>query len=366
MSTAPTGDEPWVPVRITETSVTERAVFRKCRRQWLLTVVHRLQGRGALNENFWLGELVHAGLEAYYLHDLTACGCSRREQCAHARRAGLDAYAAAANDAMAALQEEAGFLWPHVADHWGELDGLGHEMVKGYFRYDRSTGGLGEVESVEQRLRVRIPGTRGFLSLRVDLVTLLRRATGTLRRRVVDHKSAAHRPAEAMHDVDDQFTGYFWGYQEATGLPVHEVVRNVLLKRVARPPKLLKGSRALSTDKRQSTTLELALEAIRANGFSKDDYADYLEYLAARGWQDFYVRQEALRTKGQLRQFERNLVLEWRDMARVASRPELAYPNPSPMHCPSCPVRDVCASMMDESDTAGLIRSNYRIGEPRR
>lgn len=366
MTTPATGNEPWTPVRITETSVTERAVFKKCRRQWWLTVVHRLQGRGAINENFWLGELVHTALEAYYRHDTKIHGCARREKCAAARRDCLDAYARAANVAVDEIRADLGFLWPHVEEHWRALDELGFEMARGYLRYDRETGGLGDVESVEQRFRVRIPGTRGFLSLRVDLVTLARRAAGRVRRTVVDHKSAAHKPAEAMHDVDDQFTGYHWGYERATGLPVHRVVRNVLLKRAARPPKLLKSGKALSTDRRQSTTLELALLAISAAGFRKDDYADYLEYLAARGWQDFFVRQEAFRTRGQLRQFERNLVLEWRDMARVAGKPELAYPAPSPLVCPSCPVRDVCASMMDESDTAGLIKSNYRIGKPRR
>lgn len=366
MSTKATGNEPWTPVRLTETSVTERAAFRKCRRQWFLTIVHRLEGPG-INENFWLGELVHAALEAYYLHDLASCGCGRRERCSHAAKAALDAYDAAANKAMAALRKDLGLLWEHAREDWEALDELGHEMVKGYIRFDREEGGLGEVESVEQRFRVRIPGTRGFMSLRIDLVTI-REVLEKIRRTVTDHKSASSKPSEAMHDIDDQFTAYHWGYAAATGKRVHRVVRNVLLKRAARPPRLVgKGKqRRLSTDKRAPVTLELFLEAIRAEGFNKADYAEHLDYLAARGWQDFFVRQETIRTKGQLRQFVVNLREEWRDMVNVASHPIRAYPNPSPMHCPSCPVRDVCAAMMDERDVGGLIRSNYRIGDPRR
>ena len=364
-TTAPTGQEPWTPVKLRETSVTERAVFKKCRRQWLLSTVHRLETPG-IHENFWLGELLHTGLEAYYRHDMKIHGCRRREQCREAQRAGVEAYDAAARLATAEIKEDLGFLWSQVEEHWTALDELGREVLLGYFRYDREEGGLGEVESVEQRFRVRIPGTRGWLSLRIDLVTIARRLADQIRRTVIDHKSAAHKPNESMHDIDDQFTGYWWGYELATGLKVNRVLRNVLLKRPTRPPVLIKKGRALSIDKRAPTTLELFLEAIRANGFDKRDYTDHLNYLAARGWADFFVRQDTIRTRGQLNQFGLNLAHEWRDMVRVASHPELAYPNPSPLHCPSCPVRELCASMMDETDTAGLIKSNYRIGPPRR
>lgn len=359
----PTGNEPWTPVRIRETSVTERATFKKCRRQWLLTVVHRVGG-GGLNENFWLGELVHTGLEAYYRHDLAACGCARREKCAHAARAMLDAYAAAANRALDEVRSETGFLWDEFREPWERMDQLGALMLRGYVLYDREQGGLGEVESVETRYRVRIPGTRGRLTLRVDLVTL-RRLRDRIRRTVVDHKSASGKPSEAFHDVDDQFTAYHWGYAAATGLAVDRVLRNVLLKRAPEPPKLIRKGRELSRDRRAPTTLSLYLEAIDANGFDRDDYADHLDYLAARGWEDFFARQDTFRTRGQLEEFERNLVLEWRDMARVALHPEQAYPNPSPLHCPSCPVRAVCASMMDKGDTAGLLRSEFVILPPR-
>lgn len=363
--TRPTGDEPWTPVKIRETSVTERAVFKRCRRQWFLSVVHRLEGPG-INENFWLGELVHSALQAYYEHDLETCGCERHAKCAHARRAALDEYARAANAAVAAEEASAGFLWPHVADEWEKLDDLGYQMVRGYLVFDRQRGGLGEVESVEQRFRVPIPGTKGVLSLRIDLVTRRLGRTGKVRRTVVDHKTASSKPAEAFHDKDDQFTAYHWGYAQATGLAVERVLRNVLLKRPMTEPKLVKGGKRLSTDRRQAVTLESYLDAIREHGFKKADYSEYLDHLAAQGWSAFFVEQETFRTKGQMAEFERNLAHEWRDMEAVAADPELAYPNPTPFNCPSCPVRTICDAMMDQRNEAGLIRSEYVVAPPRK
>jgi hypothetical protein len=361
MTAEATGQEHITPVRLAETSVTERATFRKCRRQWFLAVVHRLRPRGGVNENFWLGELVHAALQAYYEHDETAHGC-HRERCADAAREALDTYARRANEAMVEVQAEAGFLWEQVEEHWAALDELGHDMVKGYIRFDRESGGLGQVEAIEQRYRVRIPRTRdGVLSLRVDLVVV----TASGRRIVVDHKTAASRPSESLHDIDDQFTAYFWGYQKATGEKVDRVTRNVLLKRPPMPPKLVKNGKALSVDRRQATTYELFLEAIKANGFSRADYAEHLEWLASRGYEDFYVRQTTIRSRGQLAEFEANLAEEWRDMRAVAAQPRRAYPNVSPFTCPSCPVRAICTTMMDRGDVSAVIRSGYIIGDER-
>lgn len=355
MPEQPTGHEPWTPVRITETSVTERAVFRKCRRQWLLAVVHRLRPPGG-NENFVLGELVHAALAEFYEQERLGIG-SRADRELEAERA----YDDAARIMLRDTEAELGFLWPQVREHWLDLVELGRDMLRGYWRFDREEGGLGKVLSVEERWRVRIPGTRGWLRFRLDLFVL-----DKLRRRsVVDHKTAASKPSESFHDMDDQFTGYAWAVWRKTGTLVGRVVRNVLLKRAPRPPALIKKGQALSTDKRAPTTYPLFLEAIKAHGFNRADYADHLMYLAERGWTDFYQRQSTIRTSGQLDEFERNLVNEWRDMAKVAGKPELAYPNPSPMHCPSCPVRDVCQSMMDRTDTEDVIRSGYVVADER-
>lgn len=357
MSAEPTGREHLTPVRLRETSVTERAVFRACRRKWLLSTIHRLQAPGA-NESFWIGELLHAGLAAYYSHPLQ--DGERRERSGRARAEALAAYDAAADGAVATVRDELGFLWEYGREPWEEAVRLGRAMLDAYFRYDRSTGGIGRVVVVERRWRVRIPGTTGRLTLRIDLVAVDDRG----RLAVVDHKSAAQRLQDAMLDIDDQFTAYFWGYHAETGEWPDRVVRNILYKREAKPPRLLKSGK-LSKDKDQSTTYELYLEEVKRLGLPRAEYEDMLSYLAGRDWEQFFERQSTIRTQGQMAEFERNLRTEWRDMRRVASHPEEAYPSPSPFNCPKCPVRLICQTMLDGQDPSDLIRQQYMVGPPR-
>lgn len=351
--TKPTGLEPYTPVDIVATSVTERAVFRQCRRRWLLRVVHRL-GEQDAQENFWVGELVHAALAAYYLAGVP--GGKRRERHEPARQAARDAFEAAAAEAVDQLQEDLGFLWERAADPWLGAVALGRGMLEGYFAYDRQSGGLGEVLAVEQRWEVPIPGTEGgVLRLRIDLVT--RDARG----RVVvwDHKSLAGRPSDQALDQEDQWTGYAWGYWRATGEIPDRVGRNALLKRVAEPPRVLKSGK-LSMDRGAHTTYELYLAEIRRLGLSRADYDEHLAWLAEQGWDNFFVRQESIRPKRQLLEFERNLATEWNDMARVAAHPEEAYPSPGQFTCSGC-VRPVCLAMMTGEDPGEIIKSQYSV-----
>ena len=358
-SQEPTGLEPWTPVRIRETSVTERAVFRDCRRRWLLNVVHRLDRTG-INENFWIGELLHDALDAYYRYELQDCGHTARERCPHAAEAMMAMYEAAAARAVEEVMEDLGFLWEYAAEQWEELVTRGRLMLQGYLVYDRQEGGLGTVLHVEKRWSVPIPGTRGRLRLRIDLVT---DKHGRLR--VIDHKNLSGTPSDDLLDIDDQFSGYFWGYHEATGEWADEVVRNVLLKKAPEPPKLIKKGKELSRDKSQRTTVDLYLAAIAEHGFDRADYEEFLTFLAAQGWEAFFKRQVSFRSKAHGRQFGIQLQHEWRDMARVASKPELAYPSPGQLRCGSCPVRSICQAMFNEDDVEGLIKAHYVVKEER-
>jgi len=358
-SQEPTGLEPWTPVKIRETSVTERAVFKGCRRRWLLNVVHRLDQVG-INENFWIGELIHDALAAYYLYDLAECGHTARERCPHAAELLLAEYDRAAGRAVDEVREELGFLWDYAHEQWEELVTRGRLMLEGYLVYDRMEGGLGTVLHVEQRWSVPIPGTRGRLRLRIDLV-----ADKHGRRRVVDHKNLAGTPSDDLLDIDDQFTGYFWGDHAATGEWADEVIRNVLLKKAPEPPRLIKKGKELSRDKSQRTTVDLYLAAIAENGFDRAEYEEFLSFLAAQGWESFFRRQVSYRSRASARQFGKHLATEWRDMARVASKPELAYPSPDQMRCGSCPVRTICQAMMNEDDVEGLIKAHYVVKEER-
>lgn len=351
---APTGLEPVTPVRLRETSVTERQDFRSCRRRWFLNTVHRLTpAGGALH--FWFGNLIHAALEEYYTAQKE--GASQDEMEGRARIAYETFYGLSIREARQAL----GRFFDSIEEEYADMHEMGLGMLDGYFKMERGEGGMPKIFLVEQRYRVRIPGTVGWLTGRFDLIIEL--PNGDLL--VVDHKTAGSRHNSAHLDLDDQLTGYVYVYWRATGTMPRGAVYNVLLKKVAKKPTLLKSGK-LSQDKQQSTTYDLYLEAIREHGLQVSDYNDMLVYLREQGWSNFFNQEPVFRTKAQLLEFERNLVREWKDMRRVASHPDEAYPNPTAMNCPSCPVRMICSTMMDGGDYRAIIENEYQVAPPRR
>ncbi len=102
----PTGLEHVTPVLITSTSATERAGFRKCRRQWFLTTVHRLDGNKG-NVNFFLGNVYHAALAAYYV------GQHNGETVDTCEILALDTYQDEFDSQMKTVEDQLGFLFKY-------------------------------------------------------------------------------------------------------------------------------------------------------------------------------------------------------------------------------------------------------------
>lgn len=326
MTTAPTGIEPYTPVRIKKISVTERADFRKCRRRWFLSDVHLLQGPNSAMY-FQFGTAMHAALEEYhswtperYKRMAVKLGMEPLTQ----QEATFEAFGVSLDAAENKAREDLGALFEIAEPEWDAHRLLGTQMLTGYFAADAKAGfddypPLGKTLEVERRYIVRIPGTQGKLTGKLDLITEPQpeEIMG------VDHKNLASQHSSAQLDLDDQLTGYAWLYYEATGKPLTNVAYNVLLK---------KGPLTKSGKPTESK---------------------------------LFVRDITFRTQAQLRQFEANLVNEWKDMRRVALHPNLAYPNPSAFNCAGCPVRAICVSMMNEEDVQSVVLQDYRVGEER-
>ena len=373
MPTDPTGREPYTPVKVADTSATERASFRRCRRQWFLNVVHRLQSVDG-NENFWLGTLVHSGLEGYYQWRLEHPEVDARDA------AGLEPAVAQAAEwyqreydkAMLALAETLGFLWANVAPRYDELGQLGWDMLDAYFEREPKDPIYETVVDVERRVYVPItsPSGRrvGRLSVRTDLVGRTQGALG-----VADHKTASREASTAQLDIDDQLTAEVYAVWKTSGEFPEEATYNVLMKKVPFPPKRLKDGKGgvvkLSKDLSQPTTYDLYKEEVKKYGLPLPEYAEVLAYFYEQersGNSPFFRRERVLRTPHQMRSFEENLREEWRDMRAVAAHPERAYPNPSPFNCPSCPVKLACLNMMDDGDVEAIVKATYVVGDPRR
>jgi len=360
----PTGLEPVTPVKLQAVSATERASFRRCHRQWFLTIAHRLDPAEG-NQNFWLGELVHTSLQAYYE--------GQRDGLSHMDRVGpaMDAFERATTEALGVVAQDLGFLWPYARDHWYDLADLARQMLQGYYYREQYEPLVTSVVEVERRRFIPIrsaSGRRvGTLTVRTDLVGYRGK-----RLAVIDHKTASQRMPSAMLDIDDQLTAEAYAVYRDLGVFPEEAVYNALLKKVPGPPRELKpdkdGNPKLSKDKDQLTTSRLYIDEVRRLGLNVTDYSDIIETLRAREAADetpFWYREATFRTPGQIKAFEANLLAEWRDMVAVAKDPLRAYPNPSMFACPSCSVREICTGLMDGSDLEGLIQSNYSIKDPR-
>lgn len=368
-----TGQEHVTPVKIKSVSATERAAFRKCRRQWFLATVQRVQTMEG-NQNYWLGTLVHRGLEVYYRWRLENPTVGPRDPAmAQAATAALEAYEAAYTESLKPFEEFLEFLWPRVEPTYRELGELGFDMLAGYFASEVENPIFEEIVEVERRLFVPIRNPRngrkaGTLTVQTDLVG---RNGGRLG--VADHKTAAREMSSAQLDLDDQLSAEAFAVWLSRGEFPDDVIYNVLLKKAPRPPKQLKpgknGKIKLSKDMSQGATYALYVDEIRRLGLEVGDYADVLLALREQersGESQFFRRETTFRTPAQMAAFEANLFYEWKDMAAVALHPERAYPNPSPFNCPSCPVRLICTTIQDDGDVEAILKATYMIADPRR
>lgn len=361
----PTGLEHVTPVNITDTSATERAGFRKCRRQWFLTTVHRLDPEEG-NPNFFLGNLFHKALEVYYksiqlgdAHDV-------------ARDLALDAYQEKFDQDLAIVRQQLGFLWGVAEQLWRDTGTLGFEMAQNYFDAEEHNPLFDEVVAVEVRVRVAIRSPKGrrigWLSVQTDIVG---RKNGVLK--AVDTKTASRAIDSAHLDIDDQLTAEVYAVWQSSGEFPEKAVYNVAYKKSPHPPKQVKGSKAqpikLSRAKDQGTTYELYRAEIERLGLNKGDYVDILAHLKQmddNGENVFFTREETFRSPDQMEAFERDLYWEFKDMKEVAKHPERAYPNPSRFNCPGCPVRTICFTIQDGGDVSAIIQGGFVVGDPRR
>jgi hypothetical protein len=362
----PTGREHLTPLKIKSVSATERASFRRCRRQWFLTQPHRLTSATG-NVNFWFGDLWHGALETYYetLKEYQDRGHSA--DVAWAEELAANRYQDLYDETTEQLKQDLGGAWSIVEQAYREMGELGMEMLNNYLDRERRYPLLDEIIRVEFRVNVaiRTEGGRkiGTLSVKADCVG---RKDGELV--VVDHKTAGREHSSAQLDLDDQLTAEAYSWFLHSGEMPSGAIYNVALKKAPKPPKLIKKGKALSQNKTQITTYDLYVQAIRDNGFDLNDYGDMLNVLLElkNSGEDLPFRREYTpRSESQLAAFERDLREEFRDMKAVAAHPERAYPNPSPFNCPSCPVRVACLTIQDGGDVEAVIKAEYKVAAPR-
>lgn len=360
----PTGREHLTPVAITDTSATERAGFRQCRRRWFLTTVHRLDPQEG-SVNFLLGNSYHSALEAYY----KAIKAGKTHAVAAQR--GLDAYQERYDADIAEVKKQHGFTWTYAEPLWREAGELGFEMAQNYFDREEADPLFDEVLDVEVRVNVDIEldgDVLGKLSVQTDVTGRKDGMLGT-----ADHKTASRSYNAAHIDIDDQLTAETFAVFLKTGELPEYAFYNVAYKKSPKPPKHLKpgkdGVPKLSQAKGQGTTYELFVAEVKKLGLDWEPYKEHLQYLKnldEMGENVFFEREKSFRTMEQMEAFKRDLYYEFSDMLEVAAQPERAYPNPTRDNCPRCPVRPICFGIQDGQDVETLIRNGYVVANPRR
>ncbi len=183
---------------------------------------------------------------------------------------------------------------------------------------------------------------------------------------MVDHKSSGVTPSLGRElDLDDQLTGYAYVYWRLTGELPESIIYNVLVKKVPKPPEILKNGTP-SKAKGQQTTFGLYLDTLKALNLDPAPYAEVLAALQAEGWSRYFVRESVTRNLAQLESYEEHLYHEYRDMVSVVENPELAYPSPDPIRCARCPFISVCQAMEDGGDFESLIEAKFKVNAEER
>jgi 6-pyruvoyl-tetrahydropterin synthase len=298
-------------------SVTERSIFKSCRRKWAYKFVRRLEPLQEESPALWIGIGVHEALEKFY------CG----------------------EDALTALRE----WWVFHIEKAPQQVQMSPEatwdlmaaMVGGYAKFAVTADAGVEVLATEHVLRIPIPRTTdGILSGRMDL--LIRRNDKIW---VVDHKTAAAFVDEATLEFDDQMTAYIWMVHVSTGENIAGAVYNQLKKKIPEKPMVLQNG-TLSKNKQQSTTPDLYREAIEESGLNPADYKEMLEFLEANN--TFYRREYILRGPQELEAFTIGLSVEYYEMLLAQQIPSLCYRSLT-RDCGWCTYRLLCKA--EASDT---------------
>lgn len=351
------------------TSVTERSSFQTCRRRWYLETVENVTPSGSVTWYFIFGDVWHSAMDAYYQPKSSRARKPLRS-IANARDAFLEAW----EEKNRLLQDiYAGVYTLGIEEEWVEQREKGLQMLTYYGMFDKEHPLFDTVVEIglEERAFVDIldPAERAhlsdlpLLSGRIDLVGQKK----DKRIIVVDHKALASMAHDRALDLDDQLTGYAYILWRTLGISPHELYYNVALKDPPKPPRLIEQGKKLSQDKAQRTTYDLYLAALKEQGFTKDGYREFLTFLKAKGWDQFFRRLGPVprKSRSELLSFEERLYYQHLDMKAAIHEEEWRYPNPTQYTCPGCPVMSICKAMEEGDDVDFILESGYTVAPAR-
>lgn len=296
--------------------VTDRKIFKECRKKYDYKVIQRLAPDYGTEDYFHTGTIGHHALATWYKSN---------------------------GQEMELLSDD--------------LDDSTYQMLLGVLDNYRATYSKDfehfEILGVEENFKVWI--WLEEFKLWVEL-------TGTVDLRVryrgytwiVDHKFLANLVEEDSLEMDDQMTTYLW-LLDKHQIPWAGALYNVIRKKAPAPPKRL-VSGLYSCDKTQLTTPELFRVTVNAAGQkvkTNPKYLEYYKHLQNRP-NPFLQRHFVSRTHDELIYFEQELLEELKDMVRV----KIYYRNTS-RDCTRCMFNKLCKAQAEGVNWQSILEHYY-------
>jgi hypothetical protein len=181
---------------------------------------------------------------------------------------------------------------------------------------------------------------------------------------ILEHKTASKEGGTNWLAMDPQTGSYIWAFQKMLNVPILGVIRTVAYKRVAERPRVLKDG-SISTDKRQSTTAGLFLEAVQeaypfqpAHQTIADvpKYLDYHSFLANPDVAPKFVERHQLqRNPDEVENIGFEIAMDAEDML---SNPNITR-SVSPMNCNPCAFYGTCLAKWENKDWKIILESEF-------
>lgn len=323
----------------------DRTSFRRCRRKWNWSYVHRGNREARRRGNpLWLGSAFHFAMEDF--HGYNQFGKPSE---------AIKAYAKATRAVPGGKDS--------VPEDWEELTDLGVRMLDYYSDYwlklrdPLKTFVYQGKPQVEVRFEIDIPfdaSTYGF-----DRVVY----QGTFDRVVedeygrlwiLDYKTA--KVFQTGHfDIDSQVSTYCWaGNHLYDGRKIEGFIYQQHKKTLPSSPKFLKTTRMFSTANNQSTSHPMYREALLGlYGDIKRAPAANIEFLnnlaAEEGeGRDKYIRRDFLERGEAICRAQSNIILA--EVSEMLNPNTLLYPNPTRDCSWDCSFYQACVNMDNDMD----------------
>lgn len=176
---------------------------------------------------------------------------------------------------------------------------------------------------------------------------------------LIENKTAGRKPNLETVRLGNQWQGYNWAFQVLTGETLAGTVYNGIMKRLIKPPKVLKSGE-LSKDKNAGVTLKSFLEGLQKGGQDPVKYLDYMTFLEEReqaGDDRFFVREKlSPYSKTELGNWYNNVLLP------VSMRmKDNDQPLPNFGSCDGCFVADLCGAMQRDESLDEIIAAKYEV-----